>query len=52
VGEMSRADATEGFLLTHWADVFAVLCQTKEEVQRDLAIMGGVLPTRPAIPEV
>jgi RNA-directed DNA polymerase len=38
-----RKMAQEGFRLTRWADDFAVLCQTREEAQRALAIATQVL---------
>jgi RNA-directed DNA polymerase len=38
-----RRMTAEGFRLTRWADDFVVLCQTKEEAQRALAIAKRVL---------
>jgi RNA-directed DNA polymerase len=38
-----RKMAQEGFRLTRWADDFVVLCQTREEAQRALAIATQVL---------
>ena len=38
-----RRMTAEGFRLTRWADDFGVLCQTKEEAQRALAIAKRVL---------
>ena len=35
--------AEEGFRLTHWADAFVVLGQTREEAQRALAIAARFL---------
>jgi RNA-directed DNA polymerase len=38
-----RRMAEEGFRLTRWADDFVVLCQTREEAQRALAIAARFL---------
>lgn len=40
---LDRRMAEEGFRLTHWADAFVVLGQTREEAQRALAIAARFL---------